>query len=79
MTTISAERATIDALDAELMRLIAQRTAVSRRIQKLRRDAGGPVVEHSREGVVVARWVEGLGRPGASVALALLELSRGPL
>ena len=71
-------RARIDALDAELVRLVHERTALSARIGAERRAAGGPRIVHARENEVVGRWRGALGRPGASIAMALLELGRGP-
>ena len=71
-------RERIDALDAELVRLIAERAAVSAEVQRARRAAGGPRIVQSRENEVVGRWHAALGRPGSAIALALLELGRGP-
>lgn len=78
-TGATGGRPRIDALDAELIRLIRERVAVSREVQRERVSAGGPRVVHSRENEVVARWRDALGEPGGTVALALLELARGPL
>ena len=75
---VRAGRARIDALDAELVRLIAERAAVSAEVQRARRAAGGPRIVQSRENEVVGRWHQALGRPGSTIALALLELGRGP-
>lgn len=75
--TVDAGRARIDEIDAELVRLIEERTAVSRQIQAARALTGGPRVVHARENEVVGRWRSALGRPGATIALALLELGRG--
>ncbi len=71
-------RARIDELDAEILRLVQQRSEVSARIGAARRAAGGPRIVHARENEVVGRWRATLGRPGAAIALALLELGRGP-
>lgn len=71
-------RACIDALDAELVRLITERAALSASVQQARRAAGGPLIVSSRENEVVGRWRQALGRPGGTIALALLELGRGP-
>lgn len=73
-----ALRERIDALDAELLRLVAERTAVSAEIGRARRAAGGPRIVHARENEVLQRWRAALGRPGAAIAMALLELGRGP-
>lgn len=77
LCTVEAGRARIDAIDAEIVRLVAERTAVSEQIQRARQSAGGPRVVHARENEVVGRWRSALGRPGATIALALLELGRG--
>lgn len=77
VTTIVDRRAEIDALDAQLVALIARRVAVSREIQHARMAGGGPKVVHAREAEVVARWRVELGPSGSRIALALLELSRG--
>ncbi len=75
---VQTGRERIDALDAELVRLIAERAAVSAEVQAARRAAGGPRIVQSRENEVVGRWHSALGRPGSAIALALLELGRGP-
>ncbi len=75
---VAAGRERIDRLDAELVRLIAERAAVSAEVQAARRAAGGPRIVQSRENEVVRRWHDALGRPGSAIALALLELGRGP-
>ena len=72
-------RARIDVLDAEILRLVAERSAVSASIGAARRAAGGPRIVQSRENEVVGRWRQAHGRPGGTIALALLELGRGPL
>ena len=71
-------RARIDALDADLLRLVRERSEVSARIGAARRASGGPRIVHARENEVVGRWRSELGRPGAAIAMALLELGRGP-
>jgi chorismate mutase len=71
-------RARIDELDADLLRLVRERNEVSARIGAARRAAGGPRIVHARENEVVGRWRAALGRPGAAIAMALLELGRGP-
>ena len=75
---VRAGRERIDELDAQLVRLIAERAAVSAQVQQARRAAGGPRIVQSRENEVVGRWRKALGRPGGTIALALLELGRGP-
>ena len=71
-------RARIDDLDAEILRLVHERSEVSSRIGAARRASGGPRIVHARENEVVRRWRDDLGRPGAAIAMALLELGRGP-
>ncbi|MDP9183276.1 MAG: chorismate mutase [Actinomycetota bacterium] len=77
-TTIESLRTEIDELDAELIRLINARLALSRTIQAERLASGGPRVVLAREGAVVSRWHAALGSPGSRIARTLLELSRGP-
>jgi chorismate mutase len=79
LTTVAAGRARIDAIDAQLLALIAERTEVSRAIQRARQAEGGPRVALAREGEVVGRWRGALDRPGTTIAMALLELGRGRL
>ena len=76
--TLDDLRTRIDDLDAEILRLVRERSDVSARIGAQRRAAGGPRIVHARENEVVRRWRDALGRPGAAIALALLELGRGP-
>lgn len=74
---VAAGRTRIDAIDAEIVRLVRERCAVSAQVQAARRVIGGPRIAQSRENAVVARYADALGRPGGTVALALLELGRG--
>lgn len=74
---VAALRERIDVLDAEILRLVVERSEVSARIGAARRAAGGPRIVHARENEVVRRWRAQLGRPGAAIAMALLELGRG--
>ena len=71
-------RTRIDELDDEILRLVRERSEVSGRIGAARRASGGPRIVHARENEVVRRWRDALGRPGAAIAMALLELGRGP-
>jgi chorismate mutase len=70
-------RARIDAIDAELIELIRRRAAVSAEIQSTRIASGGRRLDLSRETEVIGRYTRSLGRPGTSVAMALLEIGRG--
>jgi chorismate mutase len=74
---VAAGRALIDAIDGQLIELLARRRLVSRRIQQLRVEAGGSRVEHSRENAIIRRYSEALGDAGAELALAVLDHCRG--
>jgi chorismate mutase len=75
---IDVLRLEIDAIDAELVRLIKQRTAISHAIGAARMKLGGPRVVHSREMKILDRFRD-LGQPGVDLALMLLDLGRGKL
>jgi chorismate mutase len=70
-------RARIDAIDAELIALVQRRMAVSAEIQAARIAEGGRRLDLRRETEVIGRYTRALGRPGTTVAMALLELGRG--
>lgn len=74
---IATGRERIDAIDAEIIRLVEERAAVSRRIQQARIASGGRRVEHSREMAILDRYARALGRPGTTLAMTLLEVCRG--
>ena len=76
---ISAGRARIDELDAQIVRLVAERAAVSRVVQAARAAGGGGVLVPGREEVVLAGYAAGLGEPGRALGLAVLQVCRGPL
>lgn len=75
---LAALRTEIDYLDAEILRLVQRRTAVSRTIGQVRRAAGGPRVVHGREMAVLDRY-RALGTEGRELAMLLLRLGRGRL
>ncbi len=75
---IDALRLEIDTIDAELVRLIKRRTAISHAIGAARMRLGGPRVVHSREMKILDRFRD-LGQPGVDLALMLLDLGRGKL
>jgi chorismate mutase len=75
---LDALRTEIDYLDAEILRLVQRRTAVSQTIGNARRAAGGPRVVHGREMAVLNRYRE-LGKEGFELAMLLLRLGRGQL
>ena len=74
---VTGGRERIDAIDAELIVLIARRVAVSAEIQAARLSTGGRRLDLRRETEVIGRYTRELGRPGTTVAMALLELGRG--
>ncbi|WP_204456021.1 chorismate mutase [Actinokineospora baliensis] len=71
-------RKEIDVLDQEILRLVKRRAEVSKAIGASRMAAGGPRIVVNREMDVLARYRE-LGPAGRTLALALLDLSRGKL
>lgn len=75
--TIPMLRGQIDALDAALIQLVAERARVSRRIQTARMNGGGTRVELGRERTVLANYRTGLGPDGANLADAVLQVCRG--
>ena len=77
ITTVDDGRRAIDAIDDQLLALLAQRRRVSTRIQQLRVEAGGSRVEHSRENAILRHYAEALGDGGTELALAVLAHCRG--
>ena len=75
--TIDMLRGQIDALDDALIRIVAERARVSRRIQTVRMNAGGTRVELGRERTVRNGYRDGLGPDGAALAEAVLQVCRG--
>jgi chorismate mutase len=75
--TIPMLREQIDALDAALLRIVAERIRVSQRIQTARMNSGGTRVELGRERVVVDAYRQALGPDGGTLADAVLRISRG--
>ena len=75
---IPALREEIDAIDAELLRLVKRRTEISQRVGLARMSAGGPRIVYNREMQVLARFRD-LGAEGRELALLLLRLGRGRL
>lgn len=70
-------RALIDDLDARILALISERIATAADIQSARIAEGGRRLDLKRETEIIARYREALGRPGVTVAMAVLELCRG--
>jgi chorismate mutase len=71
-------RTQIDAMDEAIVRLVAERARLSRRIQTARQNAGGTRVELSRERKVLAHYRTELGAEGPALADAILQVCRGP-
>ncbi|WP_030205312.1 chorismate mutase [Streptomyces sp. NRRL S-87] len=78
-TAIDGLRRSIDHLDEEVLLLLERRRELSEAVQHARIEAGGRRTELSRENVVIKRYADRLGRPGGTMAMALLELCRGSL
>jgi chorismate mutase len=70
-------RQRIDDLDARIIALISERMGTAAEIQASRIAEGGRRVDLKRETEIIGRYRAALGRPGTSVAMALLELCRG--
>jgi len=75
---IDVLRTEIDEIDAELVRLILRRTAVSHAIGAARRSLGGPKIVYSREMAVLQRFRD-LGPAGTDLGMMLLAMGRGKL
>lgn len=75
--TITGARERIDALDDRIIGLIQERVAVSAVVQEARIASGGRRVSLSREMEILDHYRQALGKPGTSLAMTLLELSRG--
>jgi chorismate mutase len=70
-------RGQIDALDAAILNLVAERARLSRRIQTARMNAGGTRVELGRERVILDAYRDALGAQGPHLADAILQVCRG--
>ena len=70
-------RAQIDAMDEAIVRLVAERARLSRRIQTARLNAGGTRVELGREREILAHYRTELGPEGPALADAVLQVCRG--
>ncbi len=75
--TIPVLRGQIDGLDEAIIRLVAERAKLSKRIQTARMDAGGTRVELGRERVIRDAFRDGLGPDGPELAAAILQVCRG--
>jgi chorismate mutase len=70
-------RTQIDAMDAAIIRLVAERTLLSKRIQTARITSGGTRVELGRERMILDCYRTGLGPDGPQLAEAILRVGRG--
>jgi chorismate mutase len=78
-TRIGELRRRIDDCDAEIIRLVQERLAVSREIGALRTATGGTRLSLAREQQVLARFQAALGPDGAALGMMLLRQGRGRL
>jgi chorismate mutase len=76
---ITLLRTQIDAIDAGIARLVAERARLSARIQTARIAAGGVRVELGRERLVLDGYRGALGEEGVALGNAVLRLCRGPI
>jgi chorismate mutase len=76
--TIDQMRGEIDVIDAELVRLIQRRTALSRAIGAARASEGGTRIVYRREMKILDRFSV-LGPAGSELGMLLLSLGRGKL
>ena len=76
-SAITTLRLQIDAMDEALVRLVAERARLSKRIQAARISGGGTRVELGRERVVLDAYRSVLGPDGAQLADAILRVCRG--
>lgn len=76
--SIDDMRVEIDAIDAELVRLIRRRSEISQAIGAARAAEGGTRIVYSREMKVLDRFAA-LGPAGTELGMLLLSLGRGQL
>ncbi|WP_194917765.1 chorismate mutase [Catenulispora rubra] len=74
---VRSGRAQIDDLDARILALVTERISTAADIQAARIAEGGRRLDLKRETEIIARYRQALGRPGVTVAMAVLELCRG--
>jgi len=72
-------RSQIDAIDAGIARLVAERARLSRRVQSARIAAGGVRIELGRERRIVEQYRDSLGEEGVTLGNAVLRVCRGSL
>ncbi|MBL3665464.1 chorismate mutase [Streptomyces sp. M2CJ-2] len=76
---ITGARERINALDDRIIGLVQERMAVSAVIQRERIASGGRRVNLSREMEILSHYRDALGKSGTTLAMTLLELSRGKI
>lgn len=74
---IASLRNSIDLIDQEILQLLEGRRRLSEDVQRSRMSSGGRRTELGRENVIIKRYADRLGRPGGTIALAMLEFCRG--
>lgn len=74
---ITLLRDQIDALDAQVAHLVAERIQLSKRIQAARMSAGGTRLQLGRERVVLDGYRQVLGPDGPVLGEVVLRLCRG--
>ncbi|NUT37475.1 MAG: chorismate mutase [Hamadaea sp.] len=72
-------RARIDEIDAALIALWKERSAISQRVGATRVASGGTRLVLSREREILDRFRTELGADGTQLALLILRAGRGPL
>ncbi len=72
-------RTQIDDLDAAIIRLVTERSRVSKRVQAARINSGGARIELGREREIIASYRTALGTEGPQLAEAVLRAGRGQL
>ncbi|CAL9434062.1 chorismate mutase [Streptomyces sp. enrichment culture] len=77
LADMSALRADLDRVDAEIRALVGRRRELSRAIQSIRLTSGGTRTDLAREMRVISPYTEAYGRQGTAIAMALLEICRG--
>ncbi len=77
LADVSALRADLDLVDAEIRALVGRRRELSREIQRIRQASGGTRTDLTREMRVISPYTEAYGRQGTAIAMALLEICRG--
>lgn len=76
---ISTLRKRIDEIDATLIELWKERSAISQQVGRTRMASGGTRLVLSREQEIMDRFRSELGPDGTQLALLILRAGRGPL